>query len=157
MTVPPIGIPLTEAVSQTINVTLSNQVCQIEVFSKSINVPKLDPLTIPTDPPTYENINPVFINLYLNSSLVVGGVICLNNTRIVRNTYFGFIGDLSFYDTQGNYDPYGVSYRLPPSWLRNIWQRAVPLRFRGFSPPTMASKCPGLGTRFQLLYWPDLA
>lgn len=150
-------IPTTEAPSQTINVTLNNQVCRINLFTKSINVPKQDPLTIPTNPPTYENINPVFLNLYLNDVLLLGGALCLNNTRIIRDTYFGFIGDLSFYDTQGNNDPYGISFRLPPPFLRNVCQRAIPLKYRGLAPPEFANKCPGLGTRFLLLYWPDLA
>jgi len=32
-------------------------------------------------------------------------VLALNLNVIVRSVYFGFIGDLAFYDTQGTSDP----------------------------------------------------
>lgn len=47
----------------------------------------------------------LFINIYLNSTLVVGGVWCQNLNRIVRDAYLGLVGDLAFIDTQGNADP----------------------------------------------------
>lgn len=151
-------IPLTDTPAQTVVVTLSQQACRINVYTKSINVPIQPPGMIPTDPnPVYENQNPVFLDLYLNDALILGGVICRNEARIVRNAYFGFAGDLSFIDTRGDADPYGVPATLPPPDLRNYWQRHIPLTYAGKAPPNVAGKCPGLGTRFVLTYWPDLA
>lgn len=152
-------IPLTEAPAQTVSIALGIQSCRINVYTKSINVPIQAPTDIPSDPlPTYENQNPIFLDLYVNDALIVGGVLCLNETRIVRDAYLGFIGDLAFIDAAGNSDPYGVPVTLPiPADLRNIWQRNVPLRLGGKAPPAVAGKCPGMGTRFILTYWPDLA
>ena len=53
--------------------------------------------------------------------LILGGVMCLNATVIVRNTYLGFVGDLAFYDMQGATDPlytglgsrYVLAYLVP--------------------------------------------
>ena len=36
---------------------------------------------------------------------MIGGVICQHTNLIVRNAYFGFIGDLAFLDQQGADDP----------------------------------------------------
>lgn len=47
----------------------------------------------------------LFIDVYVGSELIVGGVIALNQNRIVRETYLGFVGDLAFVDTQGDQDP----------------------------------------------------
>ena len=58
----------------------------------------------------------LFLDLYLGTSLVIGGVLALNNVLIVRQTYLGFAGDLAFYDTQGTTDPvytaFGTRYVL---------------------------------------------
>lgn len=149
---------MSEAPAQLITITLNQQHCDLVIYTKSINIPIEDPGTISTDPPTYENANPVFMDLYVNNISIVGGVLCLNRTKIVRDTYLGFIGDLAFIDTQGNEDPYGVPATLPlPADLRNFWQRSVPLRFGGKAPPAVAGKIPGLGSRFQLTYWPNLS
>lgn len=119
----PFLIPLVPANSQELTATLGNQACRIKVFTKNLWVPYHNPGEIVTDPPPFEEINPLFLDLYLNDSLIVGGVLCLNNVGIVRNPYFGFVGDLSFTDTQGNEDP----------------------------------QVSGLGNRWQLCYWPNLA
>lgn len=111
---------------------------------------------ISTDPPRYENRNPVFVDLYLNDALVIGGVLLQNRNAIVRNSYFGFAGDIAVIDAEGNSDPYGVPLRLPPADLMNSWQRDVPLALGGNAPPALAMTLPGMGTRFLLTYWPDL-
>jgi hypothetical protein len=96
-----IVVPLAAVASQTLTVTLSNQACRIDVFGKQIYVPQ-DPIGgIATDPPVYVLVAPVFLDLYVNNVLIIGGVLCLNEVKIVRNTYLGFIGDLYFYDTLG--------------------------------------------------------
>ena len=151
-------IPLTEAPAQTVSVSLNQQSCRINVYTKSINVPIQGPTDTPSDPfPAYENINPVFVDLYVNDALIIGGVLARNETRIVRDAYLGFVGDLAFVDTQGSADPYGVPATLPPPDLRNWWQRNIPLSFGGKAPPNVAGRMPGVGTRFLLTYWPTLA
>lgn len=47
----------------------------------------------------------MFLDLYVANSLIIGGVICENANRIVRSSYLGFVGDLAFFDTQGEEDP----------------------------------------------------
>jgi hypothetical protein len=42
----------------------------------------------------------MFVDLYVNDALVIGGVICENLNRVVRSAYLGFVGDLVFVDTQ---------------------------------------------------------
>jgi hypothetical protein len=72
-------IPLRAVPSQTLSVQLGNQSCQINVFQRFFGL---------------------FIDLYSNNDLIVAGVQCENMNRIVRNGYFGFSGDLTFYDQQ---------------------------------------------------------
>ena len=47
----------------------------------------------------------LYIDILLNNLPILTGVLCLNKTRIVRDAYFGFIGDFIFVDTQGSNDP----------------------------------------------------
>lgn len=78
-------IPLNAVPSQMLSVNLDNQACQISLY-------QLD--------------SGLYCDLFLNSVLVIGGVICQNLNRIVRSLYLGFAGDLVFYDTAGTNDPY---------------------------------------------------
>ena len=152
---PPFVVPLTDAPSQTVNVTLGGQACRINVYTKSTNVPIEQ--AIPTDPPAYENVNPVFLDLYVGDALIIGGAICRATSLILMNTYLGFVGDLSMIDTSGAFeDPVGVSPTLPPPNLRNAWQRSLPLSLNNRAPPNLAGTIPGLGARFKLTYWPSL-
>ncbi len=227
---PPFIIPLTEAPSQTVRVTLGGQNCQINVYTKSINEPIQPPgsilpapvpmatftgsidgntltavgvtgtivldgtvsgagLLLPTyiarqgtgtgsagtyivtpaqsvsfrpmslavmPEPTYQNVNPVFVDLIVDDSLIIGGVVCRNEAMIVINPYLGFIGDLSMIDTIGNQDPYGTPRRLPPPDLRNFWQRNLPLSLGGKLSLANGNRIPGLGSRYQLTYWQNL-
>lgn len=77
-------IPLQPVPSQQVTVSLGNQTCQILVNQK---------------------LTGIYLDLYVNNSLIIGGVICQNLNRIVRNAYLGFIGDLCFVDSQGKEDP----------------------------------------------------
>lgn len=151
-------VPLTEAPYQSVSIGLGGQQCIINIYTKSINVPIAPSRSIATDPnPTYENTNPVFVDLYVNDVLVIGGVIARNGVGIVYDAYLGFLGELSFNDLSGEgADPYGVPLRLPPPDLRNFWQRNLPIWLGGeYAPPSIAAKCPGLGSRFLLTYWPN--
>ena len=77
-------IPLQSDPSQTLTVNLNGQNCSINV---------------------YQRLFGLFLDLYQDGSLVIGGQICQNLNRIVRSSYLGFQGDLAFIDTQGTDDP----------------------------------------------------
>jgi hypothetical protein len=146
-------IPTSEAPSQEINTTLANQDCTINLYTKSINVPIES--EIPVEPPVYQNTNPCFIDLYVSGVLIIGGVYVRQSSLVVRDTYFGFNGDLSVIDTSGAaQDPFGVPPRLPPAYLKNPWQRSIPLSFGEFAPNQYGGRIPGMGTRWILTYWP---
>lgn len=81
-------VPLQALPSQTVSVALNNQACQINVYTLG-----------PTEYPH------LFMDLLVNDTLIVGGVICQNANPIVRDAYLGFIGDLAFFDLQGEDDP----------------------------------------------------
>lgn len=72
-------IPVQPVPNQTLNVQLSGQ---------------------PTTLNIYDNGYGIFMDVLVNDALIIGGVICLNATRIVRTLYLGFIGDLVFFDNQ---------------------------------------------------------
>ena len=77
-------IPLSPVPSQTLNVVLAGQSCQINVYVK---------------------LTGTFLDLYVNGQAILIGVLCMNFNRIVRRLYLEFIGDLLFMDTQGSTDP----------------------------------------------------
>lgn len=77
-------IPLQAIPSQLLTVSLNDQTCQIKV---------------------YQLLTGLYLDLYVNDSLVIGGVLCENLNRIVRNEYLGFVGDLAFVDSEGTDDP----------------------------------------------------
>jgi hypothetical protein len=77
-------IPVSDVFSQTLSVQLAGQNCKINLYQKSTGF---------------------YCDLTVNGSLLLGGVICQNLNRIVRSVYLGFVGDLCFFDTQGESDP----------------------------------------------------
>lgn len=77
-------VPLQPIESQAVTCVLGGQYCQINVYQKAYGV---------------------FLDLYINDVLIIGGVLCRNGVRTVRSVYLGFIGDLVFIDTQGSSDP----------------------------------------------------
>lgn len=88
-------IPLQAVPNQTVNIQLGGQYVVINVYQKFFGV---------------------FIDVYSNGANVVQGVICQNLNRIIRDIYFGFVGDFCFIDTQGESDPsysgLGTRYNL---------------------------------------------
>ena len=70
--------------NQAVVTTLTDQQCQINVYQRG---------------------QFLFLDLYLNNAILLYGVICENLNRIIRDTYFGFSGDLCWLDTQGESDP----------------------------------------------------
>ena len=97
----------------------------------------------------------MFLDLYVNDNLIIGGVILLDESLTVIDPYFGFVGDLAIIDTRGSEDPQGAPLRLPPLDLRNDAQRDVPLS-QGERLVSGTNTIPGLGTRWLLTYWPNL-
>ena len=83
-------VPLQAVPSQTVTALLSNQATTLNIYQKS--------QAGQTDPGLY-------MDVLLNGSLVVGGVLCLNANIIIRDAYFGYTGDFAFLDTQGLDDP----------------------------------------------------
>jgi len=77
-------VPLNPVPSQSLNITLGGQACQINVYQKAFGV---------------------FLDLSVNNVLIIGGVLCLNLVLIVRSLYLGFVGDLAFIDNQDSSDP----------------------------------------------------
>lgn len=76
-------IPLQATPNQTVQVVLGDQACTINVYQKLYGL---------------------FIDLYVDNELIIGGVIGFDRNWIVRSKYLGFDGDLSFIDTQGHDD-----------------------------------------------------
>lgn len=77
-------VPLQAIPNQTLTVDLDGQLSQINV---------------------YQTMFGLFVDLYVNNALIIGGVIAENLNRIVISAYLGFIGDLIFLDNQGTSDP----------------------------------------------------
>lgn len=77
-------IPLQPVQSQTVTVSLAQQPIRLFVYSKTTGL---------------------FVDVYNNDQPVVLGVVARNATRIVRERYRNFIGDLVFFDTQGQQNP----------------------------------------------------
>jgi hypothetical protein len=102
-------VPIVATPSQTLQAVLGNQVCKINIYQKSTGL---------------------FVDLYVNDDLVIGGVIAENLNRIVRSAYLGFIGDLAFIDTQGDDDP--IFSGLGSRWLL-VYIEAVDLAAQGLA------------------------
>jgi len=77
-------VPLQSVPSQTFAITLGGQPCKIDVITRG---------------------DGLYLNLYVNDVLILGGVAARDRVRLVRDAYLGFVGDLYFFDTQGVSDP----------------------------------------------------
>jgi hypothetical protein len=78
-------VPLQANPNQTVASTLGNQAVNLNVYQK---------------------LSGLYMDIYLNASLLLAGVICENANRIIRNAYFGFSGDFVWIDQQDSADPY---------------------------------------------------
>lgn len=78
------NVPLVVTPAQTLSVSLGGQVVRLNVSQKTFGL---------------------FVDVFLNDVLVIGGVQARNMAKIIRGKYRNFIGDLYFYDTQGTSDP----------------------------------------------------
>lgn len=79
-----VEIPLLSVKSQLLSVQLGGQSCQIKIAHRTFGM---------------------YVDLYVNQSLIIGGVLALNDNRIVRSKYLGFLGDLYFHDRHGTSNP----------------------------------------------------
>jgi hypothetical protein len=77
-------IPVQAIPSQTFNITLNNQVCQISIYQKSTGL---------------------YFDLVLNNVPIVTARLCLDRKLIIRYKYLGFIGDFAFIDQKGLANP----------------------------------------------------
>ena len=77
-------VPIIDTASQTLRATLGGQSCTVNVYQKSTGL---------------------YCDVYVADVLVIGGVVCENVNRIVRDPYLGLIGDLLFLDTHGASNP----------------------------------------------------
>ena len=79
-------VPVKPLRNQTINVQLAGQNCTLNIYQKSTGL---------------------FMDVLVDGSQIIGGVICQNLNRIVRSLYLGFVGDFCFIDNQeGTADPF---------------------------------------------------
>jgi hypothetical protein len=88
-------IPTVATPSQTLTVVLAGQQTMLDLYQRSTGF---------------------FCDVYVNDVLIIGGVICQNGNRIVRDAYLGFIGDFAFYDTQATLGTNGVLDGADPTY-----------------------------------------
>lgn len=79
-----ISIPLQAVAAQSINITLNNQNVELLIYTKDQGM---------------------FIDVKSDGIRISTGVACLDCVPVVRNEYFGFIGNIIFVDTHANSDP----------------------------------------------------
>jgi hypothetical protein len=77
-------VPLLAVPAQVLSIDLNGQACNINVYQRTTGL---------------------FVDLGINDTLVIGGVIALDRIKIVRDVYLGFQGDLAFWDSHGTRDP----------------------------------------------------
>lgn len=72
-------IPIRPLQNQTLQVQLAQQAVALNIYQLAYGL---------------------FVDVYKDNALVIGGVIAQNLNRIVRDEYLGLIGDFVFFDTQ---------------------------------------------------------
>lgn len=72
-------IPLRPLKNQTLQVQLAQQAVALNIYQLAYGL---------------------FVDVYKDNELVIGGVIAQNLNRIVRDAYLGLVGDFTFLDTQ---------------------------------------------------------
>jgi len=77
-------IPISAVAAQTFTIQLGSQNCLINIYQKNTGL---------------------FFDLVINGNPCVTTVLCLNLVGLVREAYYGFDGQLAFFDTQGTSDP----------------------------------------------------
>lgn len=78
------SVPLVATPSLKFTTQLSGQNTKVELFQKATGL---------------------FSNVYVNDVAIALGTICQNGNTIIKSPYLPFVGDLAFFDTQGDSDP----------------------------------------------------
>ena len=78
-------IPINAVAAQQFTIQLGNQNCDISISQKNTGL---------------------FFDMVVNDAICVNSVICLNLVGLIREAYYGFVGQLAFVDTKGTSDPY---------------------------------------------------
>jgi hypothetical protein len=91
-------IPLQATPNQAVQVQLGAQAAELRVYQAAYGL---------------------FVDVLLNGTLLLAGVVAENLNRIIRSDYLGFDGDLVFADTQGADDPVytGLGSRFVLVWV----------------------------------------
>lgn len=91
-------IPIDALPSQVLAVQLGEQPCRIDIYQRTTGL---------------------FLDLYVADRAIVTGVVCRDRAIMVIDAYRGFVGDLTFYDTQGTADPQydGLGTRWQLLWV----------------------------------------
>ncbi|KWI89678.1 hypothetical protein WM11_21570 [Burkholderia ubonensis] len=79
-----LNVPLTANPSQKLSVLLAGQNCQISVYQKTTGM---------------------YLDLAVNNAAIKSGIVCRDRVLLIRHAYLDFVGDLTFFDTQGVADP----------------------------------------------------
>lgn len=82
-------VPLQAVASQTAQCSVGGQAATVNVYQQALGL---------------------YMDVLIGTQAIAQGVICLNKTLIVRNTYFGFLGDFIWLDTQGGNSPASPVY-----------------------------------------------
>jgi hypothetical protein len=77
-------VPIQALPNQQVQCQLAGQACTFNIFQQAYGL---------------------YIDVYVGNAPIILGVIAENLNRIVRSLYLGFVGDLTFWDTQGTDDP----------------------------------------------------
>jgi hypothetical protein len=92
-------VPIQDTPTQQVRVTVGAQPCLLNLY-------QLDNSTVAANDTTEVlPLQVLYMDVYVGTTLIIGGVACQNLNRIVRDLYLGFIGDFVFNDTQGSSDP----------------------------------------------------
>ena len=77
-------VPVQPVANQSFQITLSGQNCIIDIYQTAFGL---------------------FMDVSIGATLIIGGVVCENLNRIIRDAYLGFSGDFAWFDTHGTDDP----------------------------------------------------
>jgi len=92
-----VAIPLLSVPAQDLSIRLGQQSCRFRVYQKRTGL---------------------YLDIYVNDALLLAGILCRDRVWLVRSPASGFVGDLSFMDTQGQSDP---EYSALGSRYELIW------------------------------------
>lgn len=80
----PIVIPLNAVAQQSVQTTLSGQSVQLDIQQRRTGL---------------------YMNIWLNGTMIIAGLLCQDRTWLVQKSYFGMPGDMIFADQEGEADP----------------------------------------------------